>query len=348
MKRNLLKVLVMAFSLSFFLSACGGAEEVGTKSDENTKGITKLSYDELVEKAKEEGKVLVYGSSSPERMASMINAFEGQFGIKIQFTRLVAGELANRVDAEHKSKKVQVDVILNPNTLILGDFKKKEYLTQVNYVIPKTADEANSISDGYFTPIQVSPSGIMYDSSLMEKPTSWEDLLDPEVDQFAFPDPAFDDSFIGVLVNLRKNYGDEFIQKLGKKLKIYEQLPTAVNSVMGKEIIAGLSYSSVTLPLIDGNSTSIEFTDELEATAGPILYQVLVSDGPNNHAGLLFMNWSLSPEGQSVLNGKNIGVSPLKSVDIKGVRKVPNGFEAIDYQSAIDQKEDILELINSK
>jgi iron(III) transport system substrate-binding protein len=348
MKRSLSIFMVML--LLVLLASCGskeaGKKETASSNKENkSTQSAELTYDELVKKAKEEGKVVVYGSSSPERFGLVAEAFKKQFGIDVMYNRTEAGDLANRIHSEHQSGKVQVDVVVQSNMVMLQEFKQKGYVEKVNYVTPETADEVNAMSDGYFTPIQIAAAGIMYDSDKMKTPTSWEDLLNPDIKQFAIQNPASNNTFIAVLNTLRDKYGDEFIEKLGEKLVYYDAVPLVANNIMAKEVTAGLNFPSTAIALINKQPSSIKFTDELGVTSGITQYQLLMEKGQHHYAGLLFMNWNLTAEAQKAWNGNDGGATPLKSIKIDGVRQVPDGFVPADYDRATKERDEILSLL---
>lgn len=347
-----LRFLVIAL-IAIILGACG-SETSNTESNQESEvkeqdNLTELTYEELVEKAKEEGEVVVYGSSSPERMSGVIEAFENKYGIEVKYTTTNAGDIVNKLHAEHQSGNVQVDVIFQANSLINKEFIDSGYLAEIKYSLPEIAEEANALTvDNYITPMNVATAGILYDSSVIDKPESWEDLLDSSVSEIGIEDPAQNNTFIAILNVLRDEYGDDFIKELGKKLVIYDKITMVANNVMAKEIPVGFSMGSVGLPIINqASDSSVKYIDDLPVVGGINLYQGLVKEGSNNHAGLLLLNWTLSPEGQVAWNGNDMGKTPLKNIEIEGVEPAPDGLVEIDYARALEEREEILELLNS-
>lgn len=318
-------------------------------NEESEDDPNNLTYEELIEKAKEEGELVMYGTDSAELMAKVSEAFQNEFGIKINYSRVSGtGEVVSRIESEHQSGKVMVDILNNGNDSILRQFVDKGYAKQVKFTIPETAEEANSITDGYIFTSRINPTGIVYDSARMEEPTSWEDLLAPELKgQVAMADPSLITTKIALFVELREKFGNEFIQKLGEQLVIYNEDPMVPNNVIGKEIIAGISYSAVSVPFIKGDS-SIKYTDNLDVITGPMLPHIVFAKAPHPHAALLYANWIYSKEGQQLLNGNDVGISPLNSIEIEGVRPFPQGFKQADYDRAVVERDAILELFNSR
>src|SRR3954452_13310325 len=148
MKKNLLLSFVIIFSI--ILAACGSKET--TQKDVDDKEYadnTELTYEQIIEKAKEEGKLVVYGSSSPERFSVPEKAFEEEFGIDVEYIRAAGGDLANRVNAEFKSKKVLADVVFGGDHVMVENFNDSGFVEKVNFVSPETAEEVNKLSDIY-------------------------------------------------------------------------------------------------------------------------------------------------------------------------------------------------------
>lgn len=89
-------VLLLAFGTLF---ASGSSEKAAPapKVDD-----VELSYDALVEAAKKEGKVVVYGTHSYIEKAA--EAFSAKYGIKVEWTHLNETELISKVSGENSSK----------------------------------------------------------------------------------------------------------------------------------------------------------------------------------------------------------------------------------------------------
>jgi iron(III) transport system substrate-binding protein len=362
MKKNYLKFLLLLTMIMVLLTACS-SQGTGQKSEDSSKKgtsnsndfssqVSTLTYDDLVKKAKDEGRVVVYGPNPAERFDKVKKEFENQFGIEVLYTQINGGDLANRVNSEYQSGKVQVDAIQQADDVMLNEFKDKGYLLKVDhYVTPELAEKANAlVTDGYLTPIQYSPMGIMYDSSRMEEPKKWEDLLKPELKgQIGITDPGNQNLFISLLSTLRDEFGDKYITDLRKQVKVYADHSLVANNVMGKELVAAVTTTGTAMSLINKQQgTTIKFTDNLGITDGAPLYQVLTTKGANHYAGLLFMNWTLSKEGQQLLNGGGMAATPLKDVTIDGVRTIPAGYQPADYAKAIKERDSILELFQEK
>lgn len=374
MKRNIFCFVLAMIMVSVLLAACGNSGNsgnsgnftgattqenhgstnppaVGEDEETNAEASAGLAYEELVKKAEEEGEVVVYGSFSPEVFDGRIKkGFEERYNIKVTYSRIESGTggLSFRVDAEHKSGNVLVDVVNQGDRLIMEEFKKNGYLAKVDFLDPETGEASNDISDGYITPVNYSPIGIIYNSSKMEEPTSWEDLLDPSLEgEIGIADPEIKIAMIDLLVNLREHYGDEFIRKFGKQVVKYKDNPIVNNAVIGQEVTAGVNFSSLVLPRLENQST-MKYTEELGITSGPPQYQAVMANGPHPHAGLLFMNWCMSIEGQLAINGDGLGSSSLKGVEIEGVRPIPSGYNVADYQRALEEKDEILKLFNNE
>jgi iron(III) transport system substrate-binding protein len=346
-KKNLLLSLVIIFSI--ILAACGSKETTQKDVDNKEKADkTELTYEQIIDKAKEEGKLVVYGSSSPERFSVPEKAFEEEFGINVEYIRAAGGDLANRVNAEFKSKKVLADVVFGGDHVMMENFNDSGFVEKVNFVSPETAEEVNKLSDIY-TPVNLSPTGIVYDSTQMEEPKSWEGLLDPKLKgKIGIADPSLSNTLPALFLRLKDEYGEEFLKKFGEQVVIYDADPLVANNVVGKELIAGLSYSTIALPLIKGDaSNTIKYTQDLDVTAGPMAAMTLLKERPNTYAGLLFMNWSMTIEGQKAWNGNFMGITALESVEVEGVSKPPAGYEVSDYKRAAEEKEEILELFNA-
>jgi iron(III) transport system substrate-binding protein len=90
-----------------------------------------LTQDELVAAAKAEGKVVVYSITS--RISSAAEAFEKQYGIKVEYSNLKDGELIEKVSKEVSGNIEGADVVISQDSgRVYGQLIATNYL--VNYV----------------------------------------------------------------------------------------------------------------------------------------------------------------------------------------------------------------------
>lgn len=129
MKRTRTLSLILAIVMLLgLLSACSGnqsqptAAEVTTVADSTaaetpaaeTEAPAEMSYDELVELAKKDGKLVFYGANSYLQDAA--NNFAEEFGIEVEFTQLGETEMIEKISAECKTGAPTADLVCAQDT----------------------------------------------------------------------------------------------------------------------------------------------------------------------------------------------------------------------------------------
>ena len=95
------------------------------------------NWDDVIQKAKQEGKLVVYASVG--RVAQSAEAFEQKYGIKTEVYNLVDHEIVHRISQEYRSKIYNVDFVVIENVpAVMTQLVRPGYL--YNY-IPPTMEE---------------------------------------------------------------------------------------------------------------------------------------------------------------------------------------------------------------
>lgn len=100
-KLRTLSLILAVVMLLGMLSACSGKQPDPTVAAETvaeTEAAAEMSYDELVELAKKDGKLVFYGANSYLQDAA--TNFADEFGIEVEFTQLGETEMIEKISAE--------------------------------------------------------------------------------------------------------------------------------------------------------------------------------------------------------------------------------------------------------
>jgi iron(III) transport system substrate-binding protein len=99
--------------------------------------VEEISHDELVARAKEEGKVVVYATSS--RIAKAADGFKKLYGIEVEYSNLKDFELIEKVAKEAQAGVAGADFVLAQDAgRLVGELIEPGYL--YNYVPPTLKD----------------------------------------------------------------------------------------------------------------------------------------------------------------------------------------------------------------
>ena len=269
---------------------------------------------ELIEAAKKEGKLVYYTANTSEVEQEVIKAFNKRFPeIKVEMVRAPGGQLITRVKTEAAAGKLLADVVDHSD---MGLMLELEDLFQ-DYAPPNAADyvESSRVSPKLWPRITVGWV-IAYNSALVKTPPkSWMDLTKAEykgkqIGQVIAPSGGT--TWTRAMFE-RQVLGEDYWAKQAatEPLLSPSNAPLSDQLVRGEVTIAPLLYNIVFTKMRDGAP--------LEAVFGPEGVPITpFADGipktaQNPNAAKLFLNWSLSVEGQT-FSIKELGnLSALKT-----------------------------------
>ena len=91
--------LLLAGAMALGMAACGGGSSASAPAADASKAEV-AADSELVAAAKEEGKLVVYGSCEEEYLAAACENFQEKYGIEVQYQRLSTGEVQSKIEEE--------------------------------------------------------------------------------------------------------------------------------------------------------------------------------------------------------------------------------------------------------
>lgn len=171
------------------LTACNNSEKKadsdndGKKDAADTNSVETVgASEELVKAAKEEGKLVVYGSCEEEYLNTVCNNFKKLYGIDVQAQRLSTGEVAAKIEEEngHPSADVWFGGTTDPYNVTSSKGLLEQYEPKnASHLISDKFKSTNNDWYGIYKGIL----GIMYDKNELERlkidpPQDYKDLTD--------------------------------------------------------------------------------------------------------------------------------------------------------------------------
>jgi iron(III) transport system substrate-binding protein len=279
---------------------------------------SQAAYDELIAKAKQEGEVVVVGSTGRTRRESRTAAFQQKYGIKVTYLAGNANDMMAKIITEYRAQIHRVDVWsggARERTQELYDGGIIQPLTPL-LVHPEVTDPSLFYRGRYWWTVKdlgmltaAFPVPIFTYNTKTAKPdeiTSWRDLLQPKFTgriAIVEPDPG---TASGMMVFLWRNpkLGSDWFTRLVKDQKpglfsdgalATERLARGVYDIglynISDAVAAekqGLPVGIRVKPLLEGADLTAGGSNHLMAFAKPA--------HPN--AQKLWINWFLSREGQ--------------------------------------------------
>lgn len=264
-----------------------------------------------VAKAEAEGEVVVYATNPEAAELRVLAEFSKLFPkVKTNYTRLQAGALYAKVNAERQAKTYTVDVMQISDMGMVLDFQKKGGYD--SYVSPQMAaykPEYKSQPEGLWTWGAIGPAGLAYNANTVppdQVAETWRDAIDPKwADAITVKLSTSGLQHVG-WYELRKLYGADYWKKFGElKPRGFDSYVQQFDRLVNQQdkLIHTAQYSGYLEWKAKGAPVGfVAPADGLPAT--PETWG-LPTNGPHLNAARLFIDWFLSDLGQTAM-AKNL------------------------------------------
>ena len=183
-RRNFFGVSAVVAGLG--ITACKKSDsDAGEKKKSDTNSTDTVGApEELVKAAKEEGKLIVYGSCEEEYLNAVCANFKSLYGIDVQAQRLSTGEVAAKIEEEngHPSADVWFGGTTDPYNVTSSKGLLEQYEPKnASHLISDKFKSTNKDWYGIYKGIL----GILYDKEELQRlkldvPQDYKDLIDPK------------------------------------------------------------------------------------------------------------------------------------------------------------------------
>ena len=234
---NWRRILRTALAMTVLLGLLGSAAPSGQ------------AQSDLVNAARREGKVVVYGSIESDVFEVIKKIFEGQHRISVDYFRAASNAVLDRVLTESGAGRPQYDVVLtnrSPMLILKGRGVFARYTSPSYEAFPAaTLDREGILSPSY----RVVVVSILYNTRLVkaeDAPRSLTDLLDPKwKGKIVMPDPTLHTTTAVWLSNLQKVMGAQhqsFIERLAGQVGLVESFIPSAQKIISGEFPLGITY----------------------------------------------------------------------------------------------------------
>ena len=260
----------------------------------------------LVEAAKKEGKVVVYGSLESDSADKAFGAFRSKTGIEVEYWRASATKVMDRALSEYRAGKPLFDVILTNDNPMQIMFKEGIF---AKYDSPAAKDFTKDSIDPNLGPrYRNVVIGVIYNKDLIkpaDAPKTLEDLVKPQYrGKLVMPDPTQHTTTTQWVASLEKLMGkekaDKFIRDLAaqKPILVESLLPAAERVATGETPIA-ISYIKYVY-IYGQRGAPLDYL-RLGKFMGDGHYLTLGNKAPHPNAGKALIDNFLSAENMAVL-----------------------------------------------
>lgn len=291
----------------------------------------------LVEKAREEGTVVVYTSLASKESMPLAKAFEKKYGIKVELWRATSDKVVQRTITEGQAKRFAVDVVETNGPeveMIAREKLLSPFFSPYIADLPPNAVPAHRlwVSDrlNFFV--------VAYNTNKIKRedlPATYEGFLNPKwKGQIGLE--ATDSEWMATII---KQWGPERGNKFFEKLAAMRPDVRKSHILLAEMVGAG----EVPVALTVYNSE----VESLKMRGGPIDWKpvepvvgrpqaiAVTKNAPHPHAALLFADYVLSPEGQELLS--SMGRVPTSRKVKTSLNNFP--YVMIDPATVLDESE---------
>lgn len=323
-----LRTALAGFFVGLFLVCAGVAAHAATAADVAAKvsslaGAAKREV--LVKGAQREGELVYYGTILINEFTELGKAFNARYPfLKLKHTYAPREGILNRALTEARAGSHQVDIVQ-------VDSSYGYQLLNGNLVQPYAVEGRDRFYDGTYDPsgswhsMYYLTTALVYNTNLVKPeaaPQSYEQLLSPGWKGKLLFDPEA--GFI--LAAMEQAWGRkkavEYLSQLAKQDLSFRRGGALTTQVVSSgEYPIGIAINGETSAGIREKGAPLGFkllSPKIVKPEGLFLAR----NSPHPHAAILFAEWILSEEGQSLLAGK-LG----KGVAMKGVRSKFQEFQ---------------------
>ncbi len=319
MKKKLALVLAGLMTLSLF--GCGeaapetpaatseapAATEAPAETEAPAAEAESSGMDALIEAAKADGELVVYGSCEEEYLAAACENFEKLYGIKVQYQRLSTGEVQSKIEEENgnPSGDVWFGGTTDPYNVAASEGLLEAYDAQnASHLLSDKYRDA----DGYWYGIYKGILGFMVNKDELsrmgiEEPADWKDLLDEKYKGLIWLSNYNTAGTAKLVINtMIQKYGhDEGIQylvDLDKNIEVYTKSGSGPSKNVGTgECVVGIGFlhDGIT-QIVDNGYGNIGLVIPSTGTSYEVGATAIFKGCQHPNAAKLWIEYALSPD----------------------------------------------------
>ena len=289
----------------------------------------------LVERAKQEGTVVLYTSLAPTESKPLAEAFEKKYGIKVELWRALSDKVVQRTITEAQARKNAVDVV-ETNGPEMEMIAREKLLAEFHS--PHLADLPAAAIPAHrsWFPDRMNFFVVAYNTAKVQRseiPATYEGFLDPKW-KGRIGIEATDAEWMATLIKKWGNdKGMDYFRKLSAmKPDVRKGHVLLAERIAAGEVPVGLTIYNSNVESLKKRGAPIDFVPVEPVAARPQGIGIARS-APHPHAALLFADYVLSPEGQRLF--ESMGRVPASTKVKSHLNNFP--FTLIDPVTILDE-----------
>lgn len=292
----------------------------------------------LLEGAKKEGTLTIYTSATVEDMQALTSGFEKKYGIKPQVWRASSENIIQRAAVEARGGRFDVDVF-ETDGVAMESLHREKLLQVVNSPYLKELIPAAIPPHKEWIGDRIQIFVPSYNTNLVKKadlPKSFQDFADPKWKGKLGIEAADVDWFSAVVTALGEQKGLELFRKIASTngLSVRKGHTLLANLVVSGEVPLSLTTYLYKVQQLKNDGAPIDWfalSPEVARAQGT----GMAKRSPHPNAAVLFMDFLLSADGQSILGNRDFIPANTK------VKPLPQGLELkfVDPAKLLDEND---------
>jgi iron(III) transport system substrate-binding protein len=250
------------------------------------------------------GKLTLYTSQPDKDAQATVNGFHKAYpNVAVEIYRSGTTEVMSKLAAEFSAGQPKADVLLIADAVSMEALKAQSRLLQYNEAKTDGFREGSIDPEKFYFGSKLITTGIAYNTGAKTKPTSWKDLMAPDLKgQISMPSPLYSGAAAIMLsaVTARSDLGWNFYEALRKN----EAVAVAGNGAVLKAVASGEKPYGVLVDFMalnakaQGSPVDFVFPEEgVPAVTEPV---AILKTTQNPAAAKAFVDFILSDEGQKL------------------------------------------------
>lgn len=282
-------------------SSAPAAEPAAPAESESAEGM-----DALVEAAKAEGTLIVYGSCEEEYLSAACEKFKELYGIDVQYQRLSTGEVYTKISEENgnPSGDVWFGGTTDPYNEATADGLLEAYEAQnASHLVSSDYRD----KDGNWYGIYKGILGFMVNKEELERlqleaPQDWDDLIKPEYKglvSFSNPTTAGTGKLIVNTMVQMKGHDEamNYFKELDKNVVQYTKSGSGPSKMVGPgEIVIGIGFLHDGIYQILNGYDNIGMIVPSSGTSYEVGATAIFKGAKHPNAAKLWIEYALSPD----------------------------------------------------